>query len=365
MNKIGILIILISFLSNSSFSKTKWSQRFADAVIARYDSLVNYNGNKPKYEYDYAFLGTAIYFVDDKGNISGHKLTDYNIDRIRPGFDILELYSQTKEQKYMKAIETLVSQMETHPRTYSKGFWHKKIYPYQMWLDGLYMAQPFLARYARDFNQPEWFGEVVFQINECYKNTVDPKTGLVFHAWDESRQQRWCTPETGQSKHCWSRGTGWYLMAVVDVLDFLPENHEGRQSLIDILNKLSSALLKFRDPKTGLWYQVIEQGNRPGNYLEASGSAMIVYAWAKGANKRYLSKSYKKAALKSFNGLINNLVIIDKDGYPTLKNVCGGCGLGGSPYREADYHYYITEKIVANDQKGVAPLILAALELGK
>ena len=234
-----------------------------------------------------------------------------------------------------------------------------------MWLDGLYMASPFLARYARDFNQPKWFDEVIFQLQEVYKNTLDAKTGLVYHAWDESREQRWCNPETGQSKHFWSRATGWYMMAMIDVLDYLPEDHPGRQSIIEILNKLSEALLKVRDEKTGLWYQVLDRGGDEGNYLEASGTAMFIYTFAKGAKMGYLDKRYLEIAEKAFDSMVENMVKTGDDGLPVLTNTCGACGLGGDPYRDADYNYYITEKQIDNDQKGVAPFILAAIELNK
>ena len=361
-----------------------WATLFADAVMNRSDSLIYYLRDKPKYEYDYAFLGSAIdklgsinkkysaymqayidYFVGENGNIIGYKLTDYNIDRIRPGLNMLELYKRTGMGKYKTAAETLLAQMKEQPRTRSKGYWHKKIYPWQMWLDGLYMASPFLASYADLFGQPQWFDEAAFQLREVYRNTLDPKTGLVYHAWDESREQRWCNPETGQSKHFWSRGTGWYMMALVDVLELLPVNHPQRKWIIGILNDLSAALLKVRDERTGLWYQVLDQGNREGDYLEASGSAMIIYAFAKGAKKGYLPGRYLKLARKSFNALISNLVIMGNDGYPDLKNTCGACGLGGNPYREGDYNYYVSERKVDNDPKGVAPVILAAIELKK
>jgi unsaturated rhamnogalacturonyl hydrolase len=370
--------------SNSHETSVSWAVKFADAVMARHDSLIHYNGNKPKYEYDLAFLGSAInklgnidkkysnymkayidYFVQDDGTINGHKMVDYNIDRVRPGLNMLDLYEQTGDEKYKTAIKTLVNQMEDQPRTNSGGFWHKKIYPYQMWLDGLYMATPFLARYAHDFNQTKWFDEVSFQLKEVYKETLDPKTGLVYHAWDESREQRWCNPETGQSKHFWSRATGWYMMALVDVLDYLPENHPDRQELISILNDLSESLLKVRDPKTGLWYQVLDQGEREGNYLEASGTAMFIYTFAKAAKMGYLDEKYLDIANSAFDSMVDNIVKTDDDGLPTLTNTCGACGLGGNPYREADYNYYVTEKKVDNDQKGVAPFILAAIELGK
>jgi unsaturated rhamnogalacturonyl hydrolase len=361
-----------------------WAIKFADATMTRYDSLVTYLGNKPKYEYDLAFLASAIdklgsvdskyseyakayidYFVQENGKINGHKLEDYNIDRVRPGLNMLDMYERTGDEKYKTAIETLVSQMETHPRTNAGGYWHKKIYPYQMWLDGIYMGSPFLARYAKDFNQPEWFDEVTFQIQEIYKETLDAKTGLLYHAWDESREQRWCNPETGQSKHFWSRAAGWYIMALVDVLDYLPENHPERPAVIEILNKFSEALLKVQDEKTGLWYQVLDMGGEERNYLEASGTAMFIYAFAKGAKNGYLDNKYLVIAHKAFDSMVENMVITGDDGLPVLTNTCGACGLGGNPYREADYDYYVTEIQNDNDQKGVAPFILAAIELNK
>lgn len=383
-----LLFLLGNGLINAQESKTEkelyWATHFADAVMHRADSLIYYLRETPKYEYDYAFLASAIdklaeqnkkysdytkayidYFVQEDGTIKGHKLSNYNIDRVRPGLNMLELYERTGDEKYKTAIETLVKHMEGQPRTNAGGFWHKKVYPYQMWLDGLYMASPFLARYAHDFNQPKWFDEVTFQLQEVYKRTLDQKTGLVYHAWDESKKQRWCNPETGQSKHFWSRATGWYFMALVDVLDYLPENHSERELIIRILQDLSEAVLHVQDKETGLWYQVLDQGNREGNYLEASGSAMIIYAFAKGAKNGYLNRKFLEIATKSFDGLLKNLVKVGEDGLPVLTNTCGACGLGGNPYREGDYNYYISEKKVDDDQKGVAPVIMAAIELNK
>jgi len=389
----SIILLIIFTMVGCNNSKKKrvtsepeisWAIQFADAIMSKHDSLIYYNGAKPKYEYDYAFLGMAIdklgaidkkyseyakayidYFVQDDGTIKGHKISNYNIDRIRPGNNMIDLYKQTGEQKYKVAIETLVTQMREQPRTNTGGFWHKKRYPWQMWLDGIYMGSPFLASYAKEFDQPEWFDEVTFQIKLIYEKTVDPKTGLLYHAWDESREQRWCNPETGQSKHFWSRAMGWYVMAIVDVLDYLPGKHKNRNDLIKILNDVCDALVKVQDTKTGLWYQVLDMGGHEGNYIEGSGSAMFIYTFAKGAKKGYLPGSFLEISDKSFDALIEVLVIEDLNGLPTLTNVCGGCGLGGNPYREADYDYYINEKKVDNDQKGVAPLILAAIELNK
>jgi len=361
-----------------------WATRFADAVMNRSDSLIYYLRDTPKYEYDYAFLASAIdklgevdekypdyarayidYFVQEDGSIKGYKLSDYNIDRIRPGVNMLKLYERTGEGKYLKAVETLVSQMETHPRTKSGGFWHKKIYPWQMWLDGIYMAHPFLTEYAREFNHPEWFDEAAFQIQLIYEQTLDSKTGLLYHGWDESREQSWCNPETGQSMHFWSRATGWFVMAVADLLDYFPEDHPQRKRLIEILNNTCEALAKVQDEKTGLWHQVLDMGGKEGNYIEGSGSAMFIYTFAKGAKKGYLPDRFLGIAEKAFDNMIKVLVTEGEDGWPVLTNVCGGAGLGGNPYRKGDYDYYINERRVDNDQKGVAPLILAAMELGK
>ena len=232
-----------------------------------------------------------------------------------------------------------------------------------MWLDGIYMSSPFMVQYAQEFNAPGWFDVAAFQITHIYEKTVDEKTGLMYHAWDESRTQRWCDPSTGRSKHFWGRAMGWYTMALVDVLDYLPENHPQRQQIIDILNNVSEALLKVRDKDTGLWYQVLDRGGEEGNYLEASCSNMFIYVFAKGARNGYLPEHYKVIASSSFDGVLDNFIQKDNDGLLTLTNVCGSCGLGGNPYRDGSYEYYISEKQVDNDPKGVAPFILAALEL--
>jgi len=357
----------------------------ADNVISQYDSLVYYlNPKKVKWEYDFAFLGQAIdrlgnidakyskymadyidYFVNEDGSIDKYKLSDYNIDRVNPGKNVITLYKRTGEDKYKKVIEQLVQQMREHPKTNSGGYWHKKRYPYQMWLDGIYMASPFLAQYAKEFNQPQWFDVVTFQIIHINEQTKDPKTGLLYHAWDESKEQQWADAETGVSPHFWSRAMGWYVMAIVDVLDYLPDNHSDREALIGLLKQTIDALLKVRDSETNLWFQVLDQGLREGNYLEGSGSAMFAYAMAKGANKGYLAKKYKKYSVETFDGILNYLITEYPDGRIEMKDVCGGCGLGGNPYRDGSFEYYISEKKVVNDTKGVAPFILAAIELDR
>lgn len=386
-----ILLLVVSCQFRPSSGKEskkadkKWFVKMADEIMHESDSLVNFLfTGKIKWRYDVAFLGKAIdqlgnidpkysgymedyinYFVQEDGNVKRYKAGEYNIDRINPAKNIITLYKRTGDEKYRKALDLFVQQMKNHPKTESGGYWHKKVYPDQMWLDGIYMATPFLAQYAKEFNSPEWFDEVTFQIQLIYEKTLDAKTGLLYHAWDESKEQKWSDSITGCSPHFWSRSIGWYVMAVVDVLDYLPENHADRESLIDILEKTCSALLKVRDPESGLWYQVPDQAKRKGNYIEGSGSSMFTYAFAKGALRGYLDKTYLEIANKTFDAIVSNLITEKQDGSIEMRNICGGCGLGGNPYRDGSFEYYVNEKKVINDPKGVAPFILAAIELGR
>jgi unsaturated rhamnogalacturonyl hydrolase len=303
------------------------------------------------------------HFVQPDGTIRTYRMEEYNIDQINAGKLLYGMYDATGDPRYRKAIELLRNQMRTHPRNHVNGFWHKQIYPYQMWLDGIYMAGPFLSEYALRFDEPETFDDVVHQITLIEKHTRDKKTGLLYHAWDESKTQRWCDPETGRSKYFWGRGVGWYVMAIVDVLDHLPRDHARKSELIAILDQTAAAVVKVQDGATGLWYQILDLPERAGNYLEASASAMFVYAFAKGVRNGYLGQDYLLSARRGYHGLLQNLLKIDSQGLLTLEKVCGGAGLGGDPYRDGSFEYYISEKIIPNDPKGVGPFILAALEM--
>jgi unsaturated rhamnogalacturonyl hydrolase len=267
--------------------------------------------------------------------------------------------------KYSYALDNLIDQLKDHPKTKSGGYWHKKIYPWQMWLDGIFMGSTYMVQYAKEFNAPEWFDAAATQVKMIYEKTLDQSSGLLMHAWDESKQQKWCDPETGKSHYPWSRATGWYTMAIIDILEYLPEDHPDRGVLIGILQKTCDALLKVQDTKTGLWFQVLNQGGREGNYIEGSGSAMFVYVFARGAHNGYLDNKFLGIAEKAFNDIIRELITVDNKGFLTMHNICGGCGLGGNPYRDGSYEYYINEKRVDNDTKGVAPFILAAIELNR
>jgi len=303
------------------------------------------------------------HFVQADGTIRTYRVEEYNIDQINAGKLLFGALERTGDERYRKALDLLREQMRTQPRNNSNGFWHKQIYPYQMWLDGIYMAGPFLAEYACRFDEPATFDDIVHQILLIEQRTRDDKTGLLYHAWDESKQQRWCDPVTGRSQYFWGRAVGWYMMAIVDVLDFLPREQAHRQDLIAILDQTAAALVKVQDEATGLWYQILDLPDREGNYLEASASAMFVYAFAKAVHEGYLAPDYLLSARRGYHGMLQNLIKIDSQGLLTLENACGGAGLGGEPYRDGSFKYYVTEKIIPNDPKGVGPFILAALEM--
>lgn len=323
-----------------------------------------YKSTGEKEYYDY-IKKNIDYYIQDDGSIITYRMTDFNIDNVSPGRVLLHLFKETKNEKYKKAADSLKYQMSIHPRTNEGGFWHKKIYPYQMWLDGLYMAEPFLAMYGKKFNEPGIFDDVAQQFSLIHKYLKDDNTGLYYHAYDESKQMPWADKMTGKSPNFWGRAMGWFMMALVDVLDYLPDDHKGRDEIKLILSNLTESLVKFRSAETKLWYQVTDQGSREGNYTEASASMMYIYSIAKAANKGYIDKKYFNIADESFNSAMKSLVKINEDGAVYLNNVVSVGGLGGNPYRDGSFEYYISEPIRVNDFKGYGPLILAALEIEK
>jgi len=227
------------------------------------------------------------------------------------------------------------------------------------------MGAPFYAQYAKEMNQPELFDDVVKQFQLVHKYTYNSETGLNYHGWDESREQAWADSITGCSPHYWGRAMGWYAMALVDVLDFIPENHAGRQSIVDILNQVASGVKKYQDTETGLWYQVLDQGSREGNYFEATASSMFTYSLLKAVRKGYICNDYKQVAKNAYEGIAKNLIKYNSNGTISLTKCCSVAGLGGNPYRDGSYEYYISEPIRDNDPKGVGPFILASLEYSK
>lgn len=302
-------------------------------------------------------------FVNSDGTIRTYKLEDYNLDNVLSGRSLLLLYQVTREEKYRKAARLLREQLKTQPRTSEGGFWHKKVYPFQMWLDGLYMGEPFYAEYAATFHEDADFDDIANQLIFMERHARDPRTGLLYHGWDESREQRWADPQTGHSPSFWGRAMGWYALALVDVLDYFPKEHPKRGELLAILKRLADAVEKYQDPKSGLWYEVLDKGGAEGNYLEASASCMFVYALAKAVRQGYLPDPHLKAALKGYRGITDRFIETRADGGVNLKGTVSVAGLGGTPYRDGSYRYYLSEKVVTNDPKGVGAFLMAATEI--
>jgi unsaturated rhamnogalacturonyl hydrolase len=364
----------------------KWSDKMAltlmkrhpeaymidDSKVAKWDyvhglvlhSIEELYKKNPDPRYPAYVKGYVDALVQNDGTIKTYEVEKYNIDLIVPGRLLFNIYETTKEEKYLKALQLLRKQLSEQPRTASGGFWHKQIYPNQMWLDGLYMGEPFYAQYTVTFEGGKSLDDVAKQFELIQLHATDPKTGLLYHGWDESKQMAWANKETGTSPNFWSRALGWYVMALVDALDYFPKDHPKQKELVRYLNDASAALAKVQD-KSGLWYQVTDKIGAKGNYLEASGSSMFAYAFAKGANKGYLPAKYKKLANKAFDGLTTKLIKVDADGGITLTQACQVAGLGGTPYRDGTYDYYVNEKKKDNDPKATGPFILAAIELNR
>lgn len=304
----------------------------------------------------------------EKGEVYKYKKSNYNVDHICPAriyFDLHDMYGD-QDKRYRRVTRMIREQIDDQPRTKSGEFWHKQIYPNQVWLDGFYMALPFYAEYTKRYAPKEQkdslFADIVHQFVAGAENTFDEKTGLFRHAWDESRSMFWCDPETGLSEHAWGRANGWYAVALVEVLDYLPKDHSGRQVLIDQLNYFLDVLPKWADPETGMWYQVLDCPDREGNYLEATCSIMFTYAFLKGLRCGYIDESHQDYIKGLYLKFLDTFVREDPDGTISITNCCSVGGLGGKQMRKGDFEYYLSEPIIDNDCKGVGPFIWASLE---
>lgn len=307
--------------------------------------------------------------VRPDAQILTYKRTNFNLDHICPGRPLFTLYERTGEERYRMALDTLHSQMEGQPRTPEGGYWHKKVYPNQMWLDGLYMAEPFHAEYVKRYiatSDPERAAEIerdiVNQFLLAARYTYDPETELFRHAWDSSKQMFWCNPETGQSAHAWGRAEGWYAIAIVETLDYLSPEAEGREGMIQILNHLYKVLPRYASPKSGMWYQVLDSPEREGNYEEATSSIMFIYAQLKGVRKGYLPAQMQEEALERYERFVERFVRENEDGTISMTDCCAVGGLGGKQMRDGSFEYYLSEPIIENDCKGVGPFVWASLE---
>jgi unsaturated rhamnogalacturonyl hydrolase len=384
--KLGFFVLLAVAGQTLFAQKRSMSEQMAATVLDMWKDSLEMDPGKPvKWSYDQGVVLEGIdglwkrtgngayfkhmqqsmdFFVTKEGDIKRYRSTDYNIDNVKNGRTLLTLYKVTGQQQYFKAATLLWAQLQKQPRTKEGGFWHKKVYPYQMWLDGLYMAEPFYAEYAALVKNEAAFNDIANQFIYMERHARDPQTGLLYHGWDESRQQQWADKTTGNSPNFWARAMGWYGMALVDVLEYFPENHPKRAALLGILTRLSTAIRNYQDPKTGLWYDVLDKPTGKGNYVEASASSMFVYTIAKAVRKGYLPQANQGTAKKGYEGI--EKVFIEpglKDGQVNLKGTVSVSGLGGKPYRDGSYEYYLSEKVVTNDPKGVGAFLMAANEM--
>jgi len=313
------------------------------------------------YDYVKQYADTMIL---EKGNIIGYRSEDYLLTGITTGKILFPLHQKEQEKKYELALHLLRNQLHAQPRTSEGGFWHKAITVSQIWLDGAYMALPFYAEYAQYFDQPECYDDISLQIELIRKHHYDAGTGLYRQGWDESRQQQWAD-ENGQSASIWGRAQGWFAMGLVDVLDLMPKDHPKKESILLIYKELMETILKVQDNETGLWYQILDKPEEEMNYPESSVSCMLTYALLKGVRKGYLDEQpYLATAKKAYSGILKHF-IADKNGILSIKHCCEVGGLGGKPYRDGSFEYYIHIPKRENDPKAVGSFILASLEMEK
>ena len=368
-------------------TQPKWSYVMGIELEGMLDTYLKYGGEDiKKYCQDY-----TDQMINEKGEILGYNILDYNLDNIRTGHFVTRMYNLYPEQKNLIAMQTMMKQLKNQPRTkVDKVFWHKAIYAYQVWLDGIFMGLPFRCLTAATQLKPKEavkiYDDAVNQLKITYERTLDQKTGLNRHAYDETRNTFWADKETGLSQHCWARAQGWYSMALIEVLDALPEDYSRRGEVIELLQKDLDAIIKWQDKKTGTWYQVMDSPEREGNYLESTATSMFAYVLLKAYNKGYLGTKYRDAGIKAYKGIINNMIRVNGDKTISLTNCCSVAGLGPAATpeviaamkkinpkgsvnenkrRDGGYQYYLSEPIRDNDAKGIGPFIWASLEMEK
>ena len=371
-------------------SKPKWSYVMGIELEGMLDTYLRYGGEDIR-KYCQLYTDTMI---NAQGDIRGYNILDYNLDNIRTGHFVTRMYQQWPEEKNLLAMKTMMKQLQDQPRTKAdKVYWHKAIYAYQVWLDGIFMGLPYRCLTAsivasnkeqKRGDDIKIYDDAVNQLVSTYERTFDPKTGLNRHAYDETRKAFWSDSITGLSQHCWGRAQGWYTMALIEVLDALPENYARRSEVIDLLQKDLDAVIKWQDKKSGVWYQVMDSPGREGNYLESTCSAMFTYVLLKAYRKGYVGTKYRDAGIKAYRGIINNFIRVNDDKTISLTNCCSVAGLGPAATdevvaamkqvnpkgsvkenrrRDGGYAYYLSEPIRDNDAKGLGPFIWASLEM--
>ncbi len=359
-------------------TRPKWSYVMGIELEAMLDTYFRYGDDHIKY-YCVAYTDTMI---NQDGTIRNYKLEDYNLDNVRTGHFVARMYDYFRDEKELKAMQTLMRQLAEQPRTKEGVYWHKAIYAYQVWLDGIFMGLPYRVLTASMLYSPDdakpIYDDAVDQVKKTYERTLDPATGLNRHAWDENRDMFWSDDTTGLSQHCWGRAQGWYAMALIEILDALPDDYQRKGEVVELLRKTLDSIIKWQDPDTGVWYQVMDSPGRDGNYLESTCSSMFAYTLLKAARKGYVGDSYRQAGIKAYEGIIDRFIKVNPDGTISLTDCCAVAGLGPgmSPAvkaaapkvkentkRDGSYEYYLSEPVRDNDAKGVGPFIWASLEM--
>jgi unsaturated rhamnogalacturonyl hydrolase len=377
-------IVLLVCVQTTTAQQKPYSQQIAQTAMNLWKDSFSMNGKPARWSYDQGVILKGIegiwklygdpkyfdyiqhsmdHYVSEDGTIKDYKRDEFNIDHLNNGKVLLFLYNHSWKPKYKKAIDHMRTQLIDHPRTKEGSFWHKKIYPWQVWLDGLYMGQPFYAEYAKHYHQDTVFDDITRQFVAIEKHTRDPKTGLLYHGWDESKEQQWANKETGNSPHFWARALGWYGVALVDVLDHFPPDHPGRKQIIGIIERFVTAVVKVQDPASGVWYDIVDLPKRAKNYKESSASAMLVYTIAKAVRNGYVSPGFLQNATRGYKGILKEFIEVDSNGQTNLKGTVTVSGLGGKPYRDGSYDYYMSERVITNDPKGMGAFIMCAVEM--
>ncbi|MBQ7423775.1 MAG: glycoside hydrolase family 88 protein [Prevotella sp.] len=304
--------------------------------------------------------------VQSDGSISGYSYSDFNLDNVRPGHFLFRMYQQSPAEKELKALNTLFKQLENQPRTENGVWWHKEVYHWQVWLDGVFMGMPFYVLSAPTLKagqEKTYYDDAVDQMTTTDRMTYDEATDLWKHAWDETHTMFWADAQTGQSQHTWGRALGWYFMALLEVLEALPEDYARRGELLEIFQHVAASVVKYQD-ESGVWYDVLDVDD-PRNYLEATCSSMFCYCLLKGVSHGWLADEYKTAGIKAFRGIVTEFVKENCNGTISLEKCCEVSGLGpeNKPQRDGSFEYYMSENVRDNDPKGVGPFMWAALEM--
>ncbi len=385
MNKFIFSSFLLLSLLNAKSQQMPLSQEMAATIMNNWKDSFSLDNKPAKWTYDMGVLLQGIegvwlatgdarffnyiqkqvdYFVKEDGSIKTYKSTDFNLDNINNGKLLLMLYQVTQKEKYLKAAQILYQQLQQQPRTSGGAFWHKKIYPNQQWLDGLYMEAPFYAAYASISRADSVWDDIVLQFQEAEKNTRDSANGLLYHAYDASKQMNWSIGSRGHAPHFWARAMGWYCAALVDVMDYFPTNHPKRIVLTQLITQVAKAIQQQQDPVTGLWKDILAYTGKDSakNYWEASAAAQFVYFFAKSVRKGYLPERYAATAQKGFQGIRTHFLKREA-GLVHLDGTVKVSGLGGTPYRDGSFAYYMSEPVIRDDPKGLGAALMAINEI--